>query len=64
MMLLYEHIGKVEDMDKFDNAIAKIKQGLQGTINEVYPMYKLFYEMPQGNKHFIDWYPEVREQAC
>ena len=33
-------------------------------MNEVLPMYKLFHEMPQGNKKFIDWYPEVLEHAC
>ena len=32
-------------------------------MNEVFPMYKLFHKMPQGNKKFTDWYPEVLEQA-
>ena len=38
-MLLYEHTGKVRDTSKFDDAIDKIRKGLQRTINEVYPMY-------------------------
>ena len=62
-MMLFEHVGKVQEKDTFDEAIKKIKEGLKATMNEVFPMYKLFHEMPQGNKKFTDWYPDVLEHA-
>ena len=63
LMKLFEHTGGVNDKDTFDDAIRKIKGGLKATINEVFPMYKLFHQLPQGNKKFSDWYPEVLEHA-
>ena len=62
-MTIYEHDGKVEEADNFDTAVEKISQALKGHINEVYPVYKLFCEMPQGKLSFTDWYPKVLEQA-
>ena len=46
LMMLFEHVGKVQEKDTFDEAIKKIKEGLKETMNEVFPMYKLFHEMP------------------
>ena len=63
LMKLFEHTGGVNDKDTFDDAIRKIKGGLKATINEVFPMYKLFHQLPQGNKKFSDWYPGVLEHA-
>ena len=63
LMMLFEHVGKVQEKDTFDEAIKKIKEELKATMNEVFPMSKLFHEMPQGNKKFTDWYPEVLEHA-
>ena len=64
MVTLFEHVGKVqEEADTFEEAMKKITDALKGQINEVYPVYKLFCEMPQGRKSFSDWYPKVLEQA-
>ena len=45
-------MGKVEEADTFDAAMTKIENALKGQINEVYPVYKLFCEMPQGRRTF------------
>ena len=63
MMTLFEHEGKVVAADTFEQAVDKVKTALKGQINEVYPVYKLFCEMPQGKKSFSDWYPAVMDQA-
>ena len=63
MMRLFEHVGKVAEADTFDAAMTKIENALKGQINEVYPVYKLFCEMPQGRRTFGEWYPAVYEQA-
>ena len=48
MMSLFEHEGKVTATDTFVQAIDKVKQAIQGQINEVYPVFKLFCKMPQN----------------
>ena len=63
MMVIYEHEGKVQETYTFDQAVNKITEALKGQINEVYPIYKLFCEMPQGKKSFSEWYPKVLDQA-
>ena len=63
LMMLFEHVGKVQEKDTFDVTIKKAKEGLKATMNEVFLMYKLFNEMPKANKRFTDWHPEILEQA-
>ena len=63
MMTLFEHEGKVAAADTYEQAVTKIKNALKGQINEVYPVFKLFCEMPQGKKSFTEWYPSVLDQA-
>lgn len=63
IMSLFEHEGKVTLTDTFEQAIDKIRDAIQGQINEVYPVFKLFCEMPKGKTPFRDWYTKVFEQA-
>ena len=63
MVTLFEHDGKVVAGDTFAAAVKKIKDAIAAQVNEIYPVYKLFCEMPQGNQPFTSWYPKVMEQA-
>ena len=63
MVTLFEHEGKVISTDTFDQAVTKIKNALTAQINDIYPVYKLFCEMPQGSQPFSSWYPKIMEQA-
>ena len=60
---LFEHKGNVLETDTFMQAITKIENGLKAKINEIYPVYRLFCEMPQGPRSFSEWYPKVYDQA-
>ena len=46
-------------MPSFEHAITKDQNTLKVQIKEVYPVYKLFCEMPQGKRSFTEWYPAV-----
>ena len=59
LMTLVDHVGKLEEGQSFDDLIKSIKDGLKGTINDVFPMYRLFHQMAQGQRKFSDWYPEI-----
>ena len=48
-MTLFIHIGKVKPIDTFAEGIESIKDRLKGTMNQVFPMYKLFHDILQGN---------------
>ena len=61
MMTLFEHEGKITGEDTFMQAI-RIQNALKGQINEVYPVYKLFCEMPLGKRSFTEFYPTVLDQ--
>ena len=63
MIRLFEHEGNVLETDTFMQAITKIENGLKAKINEIYPVYRLFCEMPQGPRSFSEWYPKVYDQA-
>ena len=63
MVTLFEHEGKVKPDDTFAQAINRIKEALPAQINDIYPVYKLFCEMPQGSQSFSSWYPKIMEQA-
>ena len=45
MMRLFEHEGKVAGGDTYVQVVTKIRTVLEGQINEIYPVYKLFCEM-------------------
>ena len=49
--------------DTFEQAVTKIRKGIQGQTNQAMAKFKLFKEMPQGNKKFAEWWPEILEQA-
>ena len=53
IMNLFEYTGKVEASHSFAEAIKMVKDGLQSTMNQVFPMYRLFHDMPQGNKKYL-----------
>ena len=63
MITFFEHEGKVTTEDTYAAAIDKIRNSLKGQINEVYPVFKLFCEMPQGQMPFTEWYTKVLDQA-
>ena len=63
MISLFEHEGKVQSTDTFAVAISKIETALKGQIDEIYPVYRRFCEMPQGRQSFSEWYPKVLEPA-
>ena len=63
MITFFEHEGKVTTEDTYPQAIDKIRNALKGQINEVYPVFKLFCEMPQGQTPFTEWYTKVLDQA-
>eukprot|EP00111_Clytia_hemisphaerica_P021409 TCONS_00063010-protein len=63
MITFFEHEGKVTTEDTYAAAIDKIRNSLKGQINEVYPVFKLFNEMPQGQMPFTEWYTKVLDQA-
>ena len=63
MMKLFEDKGRVTAKDTFDQAIEKIRNAIQGQINEVYPVFKPFYKIPQWPAPFVDCYTKVLEQA-
>jgi len=46
MISIFEHEGKVTAQDTFDQAVEKVRDAIKGQINEVYPVFKLFCEMP------------------
>ena len=46
MINFFDHEGKVTAQDTFAQAMEKIRNALKGQINEVYPVFKLFCEMP------------------
>ena len=60
---LLEQEGKIGEEDSFEVAVEKVRTALKAHINDVYPVYKLFCEMSQGQQKFVDWYPKVYEQA-
>ena len=49
--------------DTFEQAVIKIRKGIQGQTNQAMAKFKLFKEMPQGSKNFAEWWPDVLEQA-
>ena len=63
MINFFEHEGKVTAEDTFAQAMEKIRNALKGQINEMYPVFKLFCEMPQGKTPFTEWYTKVLDQA-
>ena len=63
MITLLEQEGKVTSTNSFEAAVQKVKTALKKHVNDVYPIYKLFCEMQQGQQTFVEWYPKVYEQA-
>ena len=47
----------------FEQAITAIRTGMQGRVNDSYPMYRFFTNMPQGSKPITDYMQEVLEAA-
>ena len=63
MKNLFEYVGKVEDEDSFDEAVEKIRKGLQKRTNKVVQRNMLFTDFPQGGKSFERWSQEVSTAA-
>ena len=53
LMTLVDHVGKLEEGQTFDELVTSIRNGLKATMNDVFPMYKLFHQMPQGQKSLL-----------
>ena len=63
MLWLFEHIGKVAEEDNFDQAVEKIKSGLQSQMNQAVLRHKLFTGFHQGQEDFITWHAKLVEQG-
>ena len=63
MKSLFEYVGKVEDTDSFDEAVNKIRVGLQNRTNKVVQRNMLFTDFPQGSKSFERWSQEISAAA-
>ena len=63
MKNLYEHVGKVVEADTFEEAVQKIKEGLDARTNKVVQRNMLFTTFPQGSKSFERWSQEVCNAA-
>ena len=63
MKSLFEYVGKVEEGDTFEDAIMKIREGLQKRTNKVVQRNMLLTDYPQGSKSFEKWSQEVSTAA-
>ena len=63
MAVLFEHTGKVTEVDTFTKAVEKIEEGIKKQTNQATARFKLFTKMAQGDGSFADWYPQIRNQA-
>ena len=52
---LFQHVGAVETKDTYDEALTKIRTGLQNCTNSVVQRNLLFANFPQGTKSFEKW---------
>ena len=60
---LFEHVGAVTGIDTFDDAVTKIRTGLQGRTNNVVQRNLLLANYPQGTKSFEHWSKEISNAA-
>ena len=60
---LFEHVGAVADTDTFDNAVTKLRTGLQGRTNNVMQRNLFLANYPQGTKSFECWSKKVSNAA-
>ena len=51
------------DGDTFDQPITKIKAAMTGQTNQTSMRHKLFTKMEQGDKPFVAWWTEVKDQS-
>ena len=63
MKNLFDYVGKVVEGDTFEEAITKIREGLQKRTNKVVQRNMLFTDFPQGNKSFERWSQEISTAA-
>ena len=63
MKSLFEYVGNVADADSFDQAIGKIREGLQKRTNKVVQRNMLFTDLPQGTKSFEKWLQDISTAA-
>ena len=60
---LYKHVGVVLEEDTWDQTLVKIQYGIKRQTNQAVARFKLFRQLPQGERQFSDWYHTIREQA-
>ena len=63
MVSLFDHVGKVEDADTFDQAVTKIEEAIKAQTNKAMAKYKLFMGLPQEGESFSTWWTQIQEQA-
>ena len=63
MQSLFDHVGKVVEVDSFDAAVTKIESALKGRTNSVVQRNMLLTRYPQGTKSFDKWSIEVSNAA-
>ena len=56
---LFQHLGAVETKDTYDEALKKIRTGLQNCTNSVVQRNLLFLNFPQDTKSFEKWLKEI-----
>ena len=62
MVDLFKHVGKVNDENKYEAAMQKIRKALRGRGNRTAAVFKLFTGIPQGQKTLDAWH-KVYEAA-
>ena len=60
MVSLFDHVGKVEDTDTFDQAVTKIEEAIKAQTNKAMAKYKLFMGLPQEGEAFSTWWTSLR----
>ena len=56
---LFQHVGAVETKDTYDEALTKIRTGLQHRTNSIVQRNLLSANFPQGTKSFEKWSKEI-----
>ena len=60
---LFEHVGKVEEADSYQEAVDKVIEGIRKQTNQALARFRLLNQMPQQKSAFAEWYPKIRDQA-
>ena len=63
MVDLFKHVGKVQELDTYNEAMEKIRKALKCRGNRTAAVFKLFTGMAQGERTFDLWHKKVYQAA-